>query len=94
MPSWVKGDVLDVQMMVMRSLNLQPGHTAKTAGARVSRLTTKKKENSLIYSQPWSGSLNIPSQLKALSLPVFEGRQHSGIDVSNILSVHCSVYRS
>ena len=27
-------------------------------------------------------SLNIPAQLKALGLPEFEGRQHSGIDVS------------
>jgi hypothetical protein len=29
--------------------------------------------------------LNISAQLKALDLPAFEGRQHSGIDVSAIL---------
>jgi len=30
-------------------------------------------------------SLNIPAQLKVLGLPAFEGRQHSGIDVSRDL---------
>ena len=30
--------------------------------------------------------MKIPDQLKALGLPAFEGRQHSGIDVSTRLS--------
>lgn len=33
---------------------------------------------------PRRRSLNIPLQLRALSLPDFVGRQHSGIDVSNL----------
>ena len=32
------------------------------------------------------GSMKIPDQLKALGLPAFKGRQHSGIDVSIRLS--------
>lgn len=35
-------------------------------------------------------SMNIPAQLKALGLPVFEGRQHSGIDVS--IPLPCSLF--
>lgn len=42
----------------------------------------------LIYFQVWDGprrrTLNISAQLKTLGLPEFEGRQHSGIDVSGV----------
>ena len=38
--------------------------------------------------------MKIPDQLKALDLPAFEGRQHSGIDVSILrLSVEIEITR-
>ena len=47
------------------------------------------KPNDLMPSQKAHAakrSMKIPDQLKALGLPAFEGRQHSGIDVSTRLS--------
>ena len=34
------------------------------------------------YTAKQKSFMKIPDQLKALGLPAFEGRQHSGIDVS------------
>ncbi|KAF7777483.1 hypothetical protein Agabi119p4_3555 [Agaricus bisporus var. burnettii] len=68
MPDWLAGDVLDVRMTVMQWLSSQPllGDTeSPTPQARF---------------PPVRRSLNISAQLKALGLPSFQGRQHSGID--------------
>ncbi|KAF8892610.1 ribonuclease H-like domain-containing protein [Infundibulicybe gibba] len=70
MPGWIRGDVLDVRLTVMNWLSMQSDQAPQYPDVR--------------YAQPWMAprrrSLNIPSQLKALGLPTFEGRQHSGID--------------
>lgn len=50
-------------------------------------------------NHPRRPSMNISSQLRALGLPAFEGRKHSGIDVSesflvHTLNIHSSSYRT
>ncbi|KAJ3575994.1 hypothetical protein NP233_g723 [Leucocoprinus birnbaumii] len=67
MPEWLTGDVLDVRMTVMQWLNTQPTHSSPTPSTST-------------RIPPVRRSLNIPAQLKALGLPTFQGRQHSGID--------------
>ncbi|KAF8737707.1 hypothetical protein AX14_012477 [Amanita brunnescens Koide BX004] len=69
MPEWLQGDVLDVRMAVTEWLDYR-----KSKGV---------SHRNAISHHTWKGirrSLNIPAQLKALGLPEFEGRQHSGID--------------
>ncbi|KXN82506.1 3'-5' exonuclease eri1 [Leucoagaricus sp. SymC.cos] len=68
MPEWLTGDILDVRMTVMQWLNTQVSHSTTTPNS-----TTRT-------FPPVRRSLNIPAQLKALGLPTFQGRQHSGID--------------
>ncbi|CAA7267640.1 unnamed protein product [Cyclocybe aegerita] len=65
MPSWVQGDVLDVRSVVLEWLSSQPA------------LPT---EGGLPFEGLTRRTLNISAQLNVLSLPKFEGRQHSGID--------------
>ncbi|KAF8162991.1 ribonuclease H-like domain-containing protein [Crassisporium funariophilum] len=72
MPEWVQGDVLDVRSAVLRWMSSQA--TLATGSATTGTLKGANRR-----------SLNIPAQLKALGLPEFEGRQHSGIDVSGYL---------
>ncbi|KAI5123281.1 hypothetical protein M0805_009302 [Coniferiporia weirii] len=66
MPEWLKGDVLDVRKVVSYYLALQE---ADASGVRQQKIFFPKRR-----------SLNISQQLRALSLPAFIGRQHSGID--------------
>ncbi|TFK42902.1 ribonuclease H-like domain-containing protein [Crucibulum laeve] len=66
MPDWIQGDVLDVRMSVMHWLSLQTTQFTIPANRTMNGAMRR--------------SLNIPAQLKALGLPSFEGRQHSGID--------------
>ncbi|KAF5344056.1 hypothetical protein D9756_011522 [Leucocoprinus leucothites] len=67
MPEWLTGDVLDVRMTVMQWLSNQPTPSTPSSSTRA-------------VIPPIRRSLNIPAQLKALGLPTFQGRQHSGID--------------
>jgi len=73
MPEWIRGDVLDVRSTVLQWRETQ--FTICTP-VPVAHLT----------SGGLRPSLNIPAQLKALGLPAFEGRQHSGIDDTRNLS--------
>ena len=80
----MQGDVVDVRTAVLDWLHAQEP-VNHVAGARVRVLMSK----SLLNAHPrqtWTGprrrTLNIPAQLKVLGLTGFEGRQHSGIDVS------------
>ncbi|KAF9228000.1 hypothetical protein BS17DRAFT_774617 [Gyrodon lividus] len=67
MPSWLKGDVLDVRRVV--------SVWAATDGAPDSKQIRTGLATSYHYR-----SLNIPQQLGALALGPFQGRVHSGID--------------
>ncbi|KAJ3535068.1 hypothetical protein NMY22_g6655 [Coprinellus aureogranulatus] len=71
MPSWMQGDVLDVRSVVLQWTRLQ---------APPDRSKTKKQNAKRLFAGLTARSLNIPAQLKALGLPEFDGRQHSGID--------------
>lgn len=64
MPHWLQGDVLDVRLAVNYWLGMQASQTPDS----LPRDFLRRR------------SLNIPAQLEVLGLPVFEGRQHSGID--------------
>lgn len=66
-PQWLRGDVLDVRMMVMIWLNSRQS-------------TPSKSQKTRPPLAPWRRSLNISGQLQALGLSPFEGREHSGID--------------
>ncbi|ESK93004.1 double-strand sirna ribonuclease [Moniliophthora roreri MCA 2997] len=63
-PSWLKGDVLDVREMV--------AEWCRNGDGNGTRRTRKKPA--------FTVSRNISAQLRALELPGFEGRQHSGRD--------------
>jgi len=69
MPEWLQGDILDVRTAVTDWLEY-----GKSKGA------SRKTGISHHMRRSMRRSLNIPAQLKALGLPEFEGRQHSGID--------------
>ncbi|KAJ4480543.1 ribonuclease H-like domain-containing protein [Lentinula edodes] len=77
MPSWLKGDVLDVKKMVT-SWSIMQNHRGRKMKAMLTR------------NYPNRPSLNISSQLRVLGLPAFQGRKHSGIDdarnISRIMS--------
>ncbi|GLB35330.1 putative exonuclease [Lyophyllum shimeji] len=80
MPGWIQGDVLDVRTAVLDWLHSQEPPKAPIAGKA--------------FEVPRRRSLNIPAQLKALGLPRFEGRQHSGIDdTRNIAKVVAELAR-
>ncbi|KAH7877631.1 ribonuclease H-like domain-containing protein [Lentinula edodes] len=68
MPSWLKGDVLDVKKMV-------------TSWSIMQNYRGRKMKAMLARNHPNRPSLNISSQLRVLGLPAFQGRKHSGIDV-------------
>jgi len=74
MPSWLPREVMDVRKVVSNLLIAREAET--TAGPRRKGLGHKAPGH---VRRP---SLNITYQLEALSLPPFEGRQHSGIDDS------------
>jgi 3'-5' exoribonuclease 1 len=84
MPSWLQGDILDIRTAVLEWLLRTQNKTANQT--RVSGQCKTSHEKVALSSQAWNGAirrnLNIPAQLKVLGLPSFEGRQHSGIDVS------------
>ncbi|TFK72521.1 hypothetical protein BDN72DRAFT_869441 [Pluteus cervinus] len=63
-PHWLRGDILDVRLAVNYWLGVQ----------------ALQRPESGPRDFPRRRSLNIPSQLEVLGLPVFEGRQHCGID--------------
>jgi len=67
MPSWLKGDVLDVRRVA--------SVCAATSGASGSQKIRTRLATNHHYR-----SLNIPQQLGALGLGPFQGRVHSGID--------------
>ncbi|KIJ69481.1 hypothetical protein HYDPIDRAFT_80257 [Hydnomerulius pinastri MD-312] len=67
MPSWLKGDVLDVRRVV--------SVWAATNGASENQQIRTRFATSYHLR-----SLNIPQQLRALGLGPFQGRAHSGID--------------
>ncbi|KAJ3855622.1 ribonuclease H-like domain-containing protein [Lentinula lateritia] len=77
MPSWLKGDVLDVKKMV-------------TSWSIMQNYRGRKMKAMLARNHPIRPSLNISSQLRVLGLPAFQGRKHSGIDdarnISRIMS--------
>ncbi|KAF5386757.1 hypothetical protein D9615_001814 [Tricholomella constricta] len=80
MPHWIQGDVLDVRTSVLDWLHSceLPKYSPSTRG----------------WDGPRRRTLNIPAQLKALGLPSFEGRQHSGIDDSrNIAKIIAELAR-
>ncbi|KAK7043661.1 hypothetical protein VNI00_008272 [Paramarasmius palmivorus] len=66
-PSWLKGDVLDVREMV--------AEWCRNGGGNQGKKRKNNKRPTLTVSR------NISAQLRALELPGFEGRQHSGRDV-------------
>ncbi|TFK26422.1 hypothetical protein FA15DRAFT_588508 [Coprinopsis marcescibilis] len=65
-PHWLKGNVCDVRTLVLQSINRDI-----KAGKRLSKAYFQSTNRRL---------LNISTQLEELGLPMFEGRQHSGID--------------
>jgi len=71
MPDWLRGDVLDVRKTVTYYIALQEE-------------CVKKRPPKVNFNKPGlfpkRRSLNISQQLRALSLPPFVGREHSGID--------------
>ncbi|KAG6821163.1 hypothetical protein H0H93_005383 [Arthromyces matolae] len=71
MPSWMQGHILDVRTVVLDWLYSQE---------------LPEQASRTVRDRPRRRTLNIPAQLKALGLPAFEGRQHSGIDDSRNLS--------
>ncbi|KAF8590520.1 hypothetical protein K439DRAFT_1403650 [Ramaria rubella] len=68
MPEWLQGDVVDVRKQVAAWLAQRQGLTRKNVSFYSSRSGSPGQ------------SLNISKQLSVLSLPPFQGRQHSGID--------------
>ncbi|KAF9264868.1 hypothetical protein L218DRAFT_958043 [Marasmius fiardii PR-910] len=68
LPSWMRGNVLDVREMVWN-----------WCSQGTSQLRKRRKKTS-------TASRNIVAQLRALELPEFEGRQHSGRDDTRNLS--------
>ncbi|KAF8061507.1 ribonuclease H-like domain-containing protein [Lyophyllum atratum] len=80
MPGWIQGDVLDVRTSVLDWLH--------------SREPPKNTPAAKVWDGPRRRTLNISAQLKALGLPSFEGRQHSGIDDSrNIAKIVAELAR-
>ncbi|KAJ3773856.1 ribonuclease H-like domain-containing protein [Lentinula raphanica] len=66
-PTWLKGDVLDVNKMV--------------TDWYISQNYRGKKMRAMLKGRhPHRPSLNINNQLRVLGLPGFQGRNHSGID--------------
>jgi 3'-5' exoribonuclease 1 len=85
MPGWIQGDIIDVRTSVMDWLYAQePVHYANAI--RVCLCVCARTTKLTVTWQTWTGprrrTLNIPAQLKVLGLSGFEGREHSGIDVS------------
>ncbi|GAW08479.1 3 -5 exoribonuclease 1 [Lentinula edodes] len=79
MPSWLKGDVLDVKKMV-------------TSWSIMQNYRGRKMKAMLARNHPNRPSLNISSQLRVLGLPAFQGRKHSGIDDARNISRIMSEY--
>ncbi|KAL0947144.1 hypothetical protein HGRIS_013272 [Hohenbuehelia grisea] len=65
MPDWIRGDMLDVRLLVAHSLTTQH---------KPNPIPNPRSPNT------FRRTLNIPGQLKALGLSPFEGTLHSGID--------------
>jgi len=79
-PFWLRTDVMDVRKVVTnwafaREQHCCPDPLAPLTNQATYPMTPKPQH----FRRP---SLNLTSQLNALSLPPFEGRQHSGIDDS------------
>ncbi|PPQ89115.1 hypothetical protein CVT25_006487 [Psilocybe cyanescens] len=68
MPEWIQGDILDVRSTVLQWMYSESASASKVPATHIHG-----------SKRP---SLNISAQLRVLGLPAFEGRQHSGIDVS------------
>lgn len=80
MPQWLRLDVMDVRRVVTNvAISREPA--SQEALANSSPIPGAQRPQHL--KRP---SLNITSQLSVLSLPPFEGRQHSGIDDSRNIS--------
>ncbi|KAF9065276.1 ribonuclease H-like domain-containing protein [Rhodocollybia butyracea] len=72
-PTWLRGDILDVNRLVTDIIIMQ-------------NYRGRKMKAMLARNHPRRPSMNISSQLRALELPAFEGRKHSGIDDARNIS--------
>ncbi|KAI4524140.1 hypothetical protein K525DRAFT_253966 [Schizophyllum commune Loenen D] len=86
-PEWMRGDVLDVRVPVMQWMDEQSSSsdTSSTTSGSPPSISPMSYASSPQYNQykpmfPRRRTPNIPAQLRALGLPEFQGRQHSGID--------------
>ncbi|TRM61740.1 ribonuclease H-like domain-containing protein [Schizophyllum amplum] len=82
-PDWMRGDVLDVRVPVMQWMDDQSSNSSSspTSGSPFSTQTYNSASSPPYKSMfPRRRTPNIPAQLRALGLPEFQGRQHSGID--------------
>ena len=87
MPSWLKGDVLDVRKVVSVWAAMNRASDSQQINTKV--CPELLFDDRLSFSSYWQfptsyhfRSLNITHQLRALRLGPFQGRLHCGIDVS------------
>lgn len=94
-PVWLTWDVMDVRRVVGQWHDFTTAATRDRSTSPVSRsrriypeielLVTRGVVQEGAFPLPRRVVLSIPRQLHALGLEPFEGRQHSGIDVSSAL---------
>lgn len=89
MPSWLRGDVLDVRKVVSLWAVTHGASENQNINKKVCSRTCVFWRFPVAFSSYWQfpphyyvRSLNITQQLRALRLGLFQGRAHCGIDVS------------